>query len=256
MFERYSASEAGKEFYAEHRIEGSSHLGSHPTAKIYNGKRSLSPGGAGMSFPTKAAVEAKAAQNDYQFARENGLVEIYRAFPTIPRSQANDQMIDEVCSTFLGVERGEVAPTLAIFRSAVEADRSIIAGKGSGVFIEPVAKQAQKLLAEIEELLTNAMSPFDLAAELKKLSFWTVPQLQARKQQIRERQRLHKFSVDEIRKEVAASRPQPHRYHPYDLLPRDVTATELKRILASSSARQYVRRFGTLQLNDRLTQRG
>jgi hypothetical protein len=210
-----------------------------------------------MTFPTKVEVDLKVHTAEYEVAQEQGLAECYRAFPIIPRSTGNDLMIDEICSAFLGVTRGEVAVTLAVFRSAVEVDPSLLGcNGGSGVYTEPVAKQVQKLLAEIEELLTGKMTPSDLASELKKLSFWTVPQLRARKQQILERQRLSKFSADEIRKEVAASRPQPHRYHPYDLLPGEVTATNLKKILGSGSARQYVRRFGTTQLNDRLAQRG
>ena len=151
---------------------------------------------------------------------------------------------------------GEVAPNLSTFRSAVEADPTLLGGGVNGVSIEAVASQKNKVLADIEKLLDGIMTPFDLRNEIKKLSFQTLQQVQARKQQIIERQRLDKLPLSQIREEVAASRPALGRYHPYDTLPPELTATELKTILRSYKANSYQRKFGAAQLNDRLFGRG
>lgn len=203
-------------------------------------------------LPTKAEVEKKVHNTEYAQARELGLQECYRAYPIVPRNMANDKMIDEICATFLGTQVGEVAPTLAVFRSAVEADPSILGGGASGVSIEAVASQKNKVLADIEKLLDGIMSPFDLRTEIKKLSFQTLEQVQVRRAQIIERQRLVKLPSSQIRQAVAASRPALGRYHPYDTLPVEITATELKVILRSYKANSYLRRFGAAQLNDKL----
>ncbi len=205
-----------------------------------------------MAFPTKAEQDAKAQHAVYEADKGRGLQEIYRAFPIIPRNTANDKMIDEICAHFLSIEIGEVAPTLSTFRSAVEADPTLLGGGGDGVSIEPVAQQKLKILADIEKLLAGIMSPLDLRSELKKLSFWSLEQVQARKQQIIERQRLSKLSSAVIKQELAANRPGPGRYHPYDTLPPELTVNELKTILRSYKANSYLRRFGAEQLNDKL----
>jgi hypothetical protein len=200
-----------------------------------------------MSFPTREEVNQKARDAEYAIAREQGLIECYRAYPVITRDISNDRMIEEICSAFIG---DKVAPTLAVFRSAVEERPSLLGG-GSGVHIQPIEVQKRKVLAEIEELLTGIMSPLDLKSELGKLQFWSVEQVIARKQQIVERQRLSKMAVPQIKQELEAGRPKLHRYHPYDQLP-DITAADLKKILRTHEARVYLRRFGSAQLNDRL----
>jgi len=204
-----------------------------------------------MAFPTKAEQERKAQHAVYDADKERGLQEIYRAFPIIPRNAANDGMIDEICTTFLGVPKGEVAPTLSTFRSAVAADPTLLGGGGDGVSIEPVAQQKQKKILDIEKLLAGIMSPQDLRSELNKLSLWSLEQVQARKQQIIERQRLSKLSSADIKQELAANRPKPNRYHPYEELP-EMTASDLKAVLRSYKSNSYLRRYGAEQLNDKL----
>src|SRR6266481_1493150 len=155
----------------------------------------------------------------------------------MPRSTANEGGVETYCAEFLEVAVGEVAPDLATFRSVVEEDPSILKGEGKyHLTITPVALQTAKVLDDIETLLTGIMSPLALRAEIKKLSFWSLEQLKARKAQITERQRLSKLPVAEIKQEIAASRPAQSRYFPYDTLPADLTATELKTILRSYKA--------------------
>jgi hypothetical protein len=208
-----------------------------------------------MGFPTKAEVEAKAHAIAFEAECARGREEIYRAYPIIPRNEANNGMIDEICATFLGAGKGEIAPSLSTFRSAVEADPTIL-GKGHGVAIEPVEMQKRNVLADIEKLLTGIMTPFDLRTEIKKLSFQSLEQVRARREQIVERQRLDKMSVTQIREEQKAAQPKQHRYFPYELLPAEMTADELKKVLRSYRANEFLRRFSAAQLDDRLFGRG
>jgi hypothetical protein len=93
-----------------------------------------------MTFPTKVEQDQKARSAAYDAAREEGLAAIYAAYPIIPRHIANDVMIDCICAEFLGLQAHQVAPNLDVFRSAVEAQPSLLGGS-TGVSIEPVEKQ-------------------------------------------------------------------------------------------------------------------
>jgi hypothetical protein len=217
-----------------------------------------------MAFPTKADQDAKAQHAVYEADKERGLQEIYRAFPVIPRNTANDKMLDEICATFLGVQVGEVAPTLPTFRSAVEADPSLLGSGSSGVSIEPVEQQKRKVLGDIERLLDGIMSPFDLRTEIKKLSFQTLQQVQARRAQIIERQRLVKLPSSQIKQELKASRPKALRYPPYENLGEYITPRGSVQSVRCDSAyllnlvktnfyeyRYLVDRFGSAQITAR-----
>lgn len=198
-----------------------------------------------MAFPTKFEVEAKQRSAEYAAAREEGLAAIYRAYPTIPRHMANDVMIDHICAHFLGLETYQVAPSLSVFRSAVEEQPDLLGGS-SGVAIEPIEKQKQKIISEIEELFSNAMSRFDLKIELSKLSHQTLEQVQARKAQIIERQRLSKLSVSQIKAELDAARPAPKVVH----LPEEITREKIH-AMQSWEVRNLVKKYGSA-VNDRL----
>jgi len=203
-----------------------------------------------MKYPTKVDIDQKAHDAEFAAARERGFQDIFREYEIIPRNVANENGVEELCGKFLSVQVGEIAPDLATFRSVVEEDQSILKGKHR-ISIEPVAQQKLKILGDIEKLLTPVMSSLDLRSELKKLSFWSLEQVQARKQQIIERQRLSKLSSTAIKQELAANRPKLNRYHPYEELP-EMTASDLKAVLRSYKSNSYLRRYGAEQLNDKL----
>jgi hypothetical protein len=216
-----------------------------------------------MTFPTKQEVEQKAHNAAYAVAREQGLRECYAAYPFILRCIANDGMIEEACNAILGVEKNEVAPTLAAFRTAAEADPTILKGT-NGIAIESVEQQKLKILHDIEKLLDGIMSPFDLRTEIKKLSFQTLQQVQARRAQIIERQRLAKLPSSQIKQELKASRPKALRYPPYENLGEYITPRGSVQSVRCDSAyllnlvktnfyeyRYLVDRFGSAQITAR-----
>jgi hypothetical protein len=170
-----------------------------------------------MKYPTKAEVDQKAHDIAFEAATQHGIDNILREYGDVPRSDANIKGIKEICAEFLGVQVGEIAPDLPTFRSAVEADPTILKRR---LCLMPAAQQKLEILDDIEKLLEGVMSPFDLRAELKKVSFQSLEQVHARKAQIIERQRLSKLSSTAIKQELAASRPRDERRYPgYPNLP-------------------------------------
>jgi hypothetical protein len=210
-----------------------------------------------MKYVSKRDLEVKKHDADWNEARERGLQDIYRAYPTIPRSTANDSAILELTSEYWGHDTlGFPAPDLLTFRSIVEADPQILKGQHQ-IYIEPVERQKIKVIDEIEELLTGIMSPLDIKTEIGKLKYQGLDAAKARKTQIEERQRLSKLSVPAIRKEIVEARPKPHKYMPYDLLPppSELPAADLVRMLKTGDARKIVRKHGSDQINDRIFNR-
>jgi hypothetical protein len=195
-----------------------------------------------MKYPTKVEQDWKATEADYAAARQRGLQQIYRAYPMIPRSTANDTGIEEICVMFLGAS---VAPDLPTFRSAVEAAPSILKGQHR-IYIESVEVQKAKVIDEIEELLSN-WHPHDLKTELTKLRFQSLEQVQARKVQIIEERRLRKMNVSAIKHELQAGRPGPKA----QILPVEITK-ETIHAMPSGQIRELIRKYGASTVNNRL----
>lgn len=195
-----------------------------------------------MKYPTKVEQDYKASEADYAAAREHGLQQIYRAYPMIPRSTANDTGIEEICVMFSGAS---VAPDLPTFRSAVEAAPSILKGQHR-IYIESVGVQKAKVIDEIEELLSN-WHPHDLKTELTKLRFQSLEQVQARKAQIIEERRLRKMSATAIKDELQAGRPVPKA----KVLPPEITKKHINE-MRSFEIRQLIKEYGPNTVNDRI----
>jgi hypothetical protein len=195
-----------------------------------------------MKYPTKVEQDYKASEAEYAAAREHGLQQIYRAYPMIPRSTANDTGIEEICVMFSGAS---VAPDLPTFRSAVETDPSILKGQHR-IYIEPVERQKIRVIDEIEDLLSN-WHPHDLKTEISRLRFQTLEQVQARRQQIIEERRLRKMSATAIKDELQASRPVPKA----QFLPVEITK-ETIHAMPSGQIRELIRKYGASTVNSRL----
>jgi hypothetical protein len=232
-----------------------------------------------MQYPTKVQNDWKAEQLGYESAREFGLRQIYSdsVFDVIPRSEANDAGIEDLCCEFLGTTAssldeggtrqyplGYVAPSLSTFRSVVESDPNILKGKHR-IYITSIDRQKVDLIYDVEELLKNAIPHTQphvrkgcpMCTELTKLRYQSLEQVAARKQKIVESQRLVRLNTTDIRGELKAGRPAVGRYHPHKTLPPEISAGELKVILGSrDKAKFYAKEFGFVQLNDRLFGRG
>jgi hypothetical protein len=202
-----------------------------------------------MSFPTKAAVDAKIMAVNYEIEKERGLIDIKRAFPDVMRCTGTDNMIVEICSKFVGAD---VAPSLPVFRSAVEEDPTVL----NALSTTTVPKQIRALLDEVEGLLRSVSANTDaiVRSEMAKLRYATLEELTARRDRIVEAQRLSRLSVPQIKAELKNSRPTNHRYHPYSLLPppSELPSAALYKMFRDGDARKIVRMYGSPQCTDRL----
>ncbi len=203
-----------------------------------------------MKYPTKVEQDWKASEADFAAAKERGLQQIYHAYPVIPRSDANDTGIEELCAEFYGHGTlGYPAPDLSTFRSIVEADPSILTGKHGRLIIEPVERQKIRVIGEIEELLSH-WHPHDRKTELTKIRFQSLAEVQARKSQILEERRLRPMSATAIRKELQDARPKPQA----KVLPPEITKEKIH-AMSSHEIRKLIRDNGpngASVVNDRL----
>jgi hypothetical protein len=191
------------------------------------------------------AVEAARVEN----AKKQCIAEVYAARQDFRRCVANDKAIIEVIERWTG--NPDVLPTKAIFDEALLENPEEI----NNFARQSLGRAHGHLVSEILTLLAAGGSyhdAFTLKAEENKLKHFSLEALRVRRDEIVEKQRLSKLSVTQIRQEQAAAQPKTHRYHPYELLDPQITADGLKKILRSSEARMYLRRFGSAQLNDRL----
>ena len=92
-------------------------------------------------------------------------------------------------------------------------------------------------------------SDHDLSVFKKKAQFMSEADLTTRLEEVVYAQKTAKQNAGQIRQELEANRPALGKYHPYDTLP-PITADNLKAILRSHRANEYLRRFGAIQLND------
>ena len=203
-----------------------------------------------MKYPSKKEQDWKANEAEFAAAKERGLLQIYHAYPVIPRSDANDAGIEELCANFYGHGTlGYPAPDLSTFRSIIEAEPDILTGKHGRLITESVEKQKQKLLSEVEQLLSN-WHPHDLKIELSKLRWQSLAQVQARKQQILEERRLRKMSATAIKDELQAGRPVPKA----QILPVEITKEKIH-AMPSGQIRELIRKYSASAVNDRLFSR-
>jgi hypothetical protein len=200
-----------------------------------------------MKYPTQDEQNQKAREAEFASAKERGLQQIYHAYPVIPRSDANDAGIEELCANFYGNDTlGYPAPDLPTFRSIIEAEPDILTGKHGRLVIEPVERQKSRVIDEIEELLSN-WHPHDLRTELTKLRFQSLEQVQARKVQIIEERRLRKMNVSAIKDELQAGRPVPKA----QILPVEITKDKIH-AMPSGQIRELINKYGASAVNDRL----
>jgi hypothetical protein len=200
-----------------------------------------------MKYPSRKEQDWKANEAEFAAAKEQGLQQIYHAYPVIPRSDANDAGIEELCANFYGNGTlGYPAPDLPTFRSIIEAEPDILTGKHGRLIIEPVERQKIRAIAEVEVLLSR-WHPHDLKTELTKLRFQSLEQVQARRQQIIEERRLRKMSATAIKGELQAGRPVPKA----QILPVEITK-ETIHAMPSGQIRELIRKYGASTVNNRL----
>ena len=208
-----------------------------------------------MKYPTQSELDARKRDAEFASAKERGLQQIYHAYPMIPRADANDTGIEELCAEFYGHGTlGYPAPDLPTFRSIVEADPQILKGT-SRLYIEPVERQQITVIDEICELLRSPdgtgkggrYSEAALNNERKRLQMLSKEQLITRRNEVLEKQRLAGMSVGAIRQELAANRPPQQA----KALPPEVTKASMH-ALPSHEIRKLIRQYGASTVNDRI----
>jgi hypothetical protein len=179
-----------------------------------------------MSFPTKIEQDQKARSAEYGRAREEGLSAIFAAFPTVPRHQANELMVEEICAHFLGLQLHQCAPTLSVFKSAIEADPSLLGGS-TGVAIEHIEKQKANLRDEILELIASKDGGRDgkfnsenLRNEEVRMKYWSLEALHKRLNEVKFKQATS--DVQTLKSFVRDSRPPARKYPGYPDLPQTI----------------------------------
>jgi hypothetical protein len=164
-----------------------------------------------MKFRTQADVQREQAQQGYDQQVKKALDDIYASYPTLVRCQATEKMIVELIARFIGDT--SVVPTLELFRLAHEENPEYFAAH---IPNESIENRKAALIDEIIELLATGgkYTNFDLSSERKRISTnqWDVAKLEARKADIIEKQRLNKFSADELRQQLATRRALPAEY--------------------------------------------
>jgi hypothetical protein len=93
-------------------------------------------------------------------------------------------------------------------------------------------------------------SQLNIKAERVRMQYFSVPALQARLQEVTEKQRLQKFTAGEIRQELKAARPIPTT----PVLPVEYSAERIKK-MESWEIRTLNRTYGASVVNDRLFHR-
>jgi hypothetical protein len=126
-------------------------------------------------------------------------------------------------------------------------------------------QQKEALIEEIRVLLTGIMSPHDLKNEITKLQkYKSLEEVVARRDQIRERQRLAKMDTDQIRSELQAGRPRERRYFGYPDLPETIVPAHSIQAVRCDAAyliglakidfyeyKKLVSKYGSQQITDR-----
>jgi hypothetical protein len=222
-----------------------------------------------MSFPTKIEQDQKARSAEYGRAREEGLAAIFAAFPGAPRHMANEQMVEEICAHFLGLQLHQCTPTLAVFRSAVAADPTIL---GKVVSVMPIEKQKAELIDEICDLLRSPdgsgrggkYSDFNLKSVRQQMQYWEISKLQVRRNDILRSQTLVQIPLAELKQGVAEAhrvdRPFPgwptlpsHIVPPGQIQAVVVDADYLNRLIQADTYffKRLVNKYGSPQIDAR-----
>lgn len=210
-----------------------------------------------MAYKTREDVNQEKRDVAYAAAREQGFQEIFQAYPTIPRSIANEREVEDLCDGFLGVGRGQVAPALSTFRSVVEANPGILAGK-IGVYVTPIEKQKAEIVEEILELIASKdggrdgkFNSYNLRSEEARMKSWSLDALRNRLNEIKTKQAMNSIPVSTLKSFVQDARKDTNPYPGYATLPAHFDTSYL-RGLSAFEFRRAQAKYSSQQLTDRL----
>jgi hypothetical protein len=146
----------------------------------------------------------------FQQESARGLEQIFSAYPTLVRCDANKKLIQEYCREFMG---DEVAVSLDTFRNFLDLNP----GAWKSLVHRDVEVTKQQIIEDILTLLASKnqgrdgrFDSFNLRSEAKRMESWSVDALRARLAEIRSKQSLASKSTSELKQIVSdARRPTP-----------------------------------------------
>lgn len=194
----------------------------------------------------------------FQQAVARGIEQIYAAYPTLMRCDANAKLIVEYVRDFLG---DDVAPDLDTFKNLMGLNPDLM----STLVHRAVEVTRQQLIEDILSLLASKdggrdgkYDQFNLRSEKQRMASWSLDALRARLQEIRTRQQMSTRSVADLKQIVRDGRPETG----YPALPKQVWTgsghTLVDRAFFKSldpfELKKYNRLYGTEQVNARIQQ--
>jgi hypothetical protein len=189
-----------------------------------------------------------------------GLENIFQAYPTILRCEANSRLIASMCREFHGAD---VAPSLDTFRSLVELNEGVLENFAQ----RPVERQKAQLVEDILDLLASKNNgrdgkydSFNLKSEKTRMGSWSLDALRTRLNEIRTKQQMASQSVATLKAAVAEARADHRRYPGFPELPKTVwwngshvpVNAAFFRGLDAFEIRRYNRLFSEKAVNDRI----
>jgi hypothetical protein len=209
---------------------------------------------------TREQQNAAIAAAHFQQETERGLEQIFSAFPTLVRCEANTRRIQELCRDFMGED---VAPSLDTFRNFLDLNPDA----WKSLVHRPVEIMKRQIIQDILSLLASKdngrdgkFDSFNLRSEAKRMESWSLDALRNRLNGIRTRQKMAATDLGTLKAFVADAHAYKRRYPGYPELPRQVwngtthvplNAAYIK-ALPSFELKKLVRLYSAEQVNSRL----
>jgi hypothetical protein len=177
-----------------------------------------------MSFKTAEDQAAAIHAAHLELEKRRTIEAVYTKFPMFPPNDANDKAIIEIIARWIG---SDVIPTADLFMSAYEENPADVINR---MIVSPESKTRARLIEEICDLLRapdpsgrgGRYSSFNIDSVRIKMDSWSLPQLQARKDEIVRTQILNKKPLTELKEMVHEAHRDTRRFRGYPNLPATI----------------------------------
>ena len=198
---------------------------------------------------------AAIAAAQYQQQVAQGLEDIFSAYPTLLRCDANRKLITEHIRDFMECD---FAPDLETFRNLIALNPDIL----STMVQRPTeVTKAQYIDEDIELLAAHSrQDKYSLQSERNRLNHLSLEACRQKLDELKRRQKMAAFPVSDLKAYVADARRDDRPYAGFPILPKTVwngtthiplNATTI-RAMDAWEIKRFSRLYGQQQLNDRL----
>jgi len=201
--------------------------------------------------------------SDRQAAAANAQIEanrvalskwLQRHHPEIPDCIAVQKVFEEYADSSYPISDSEFEFMLGNLESRISKQRVPTTEETKAELIETILELISSTNGgrdgKYSTIRVNG-EPSDIDRERTRMSYWTIPSLTERLNEVREKQRLQPKSAGQIRQELAASRPTPSKYPGFPNLDKTVTASTIKN-LSTFELKKLIRLHSVQQVNARL----